>query len=90
MSMIHRMLRRPEGPPHIGISLSDLYTALSLIETHTEIRDKRIMSLSVRNNGMVLVKTGEQSGACSGGGYYVVLERTSDAWRILEWNQWCS
>jgi hypothetical protein len=90
VSLIHAMLRRPEGPPHIGISLPELREALSLIEARSEIREKRIMSLSVRNNGMILVKTGEQPGACSGGGYFVLLDRTSDGWHIAEWDQWCS
>lgn len=90
MSLIRSMLRQTEGPPHIGISLSDVQAALSFVEKLGQIRDKRIMSFSVRNNGMVLVKTGEQSGACSGGGYIVLLERTPEGWRVEEWERWVS
>jgi len=90
VSLISSMLRRMEGPPHIGISLSEVQAALSLVEKLGQIRDKRIMSFSVRNNGMVLVKTGEQSGACSAGGYIVLLARTSKGWSVAEWTQWCS
>jgi hypothetical protein len=90
VSLIRSMLRQMEGPPHIGISLSEVHAALSLVEKLGQIRDKRIMSFSVRNSGMVLVKTGEQSGACSGGGYIVLLERTPKGWRVVEWTQWVS
>jgi hypothetical protein len=84
------LIRQMEGPPHIGIPLSEVHAALSVIENVAQIRDKRIMSFSVRNNGMVLVKTGEQSGACSGGGYIVLLKPTPEGWRIAEWDQWVS
>jgi hypothetical protein len=90
MSPIDAMIRRPEGPPHVGIPLQEFHAALQLIEACTEVSDKRIMSLSVRNNGMVLVKTGEQSGACSGGGYLLLLEKTPEGWSVAESMQWCS
>jgi hypothetical protein len=89
MSLIDS-IGRTEGPPHFGIPIADIVAALQVIDAAPEISDKRIMGMSVRNNGMLLVKTGEQSAALCGGGFQALLRRTTGGWELVDSAQWCS
>jgi hypothetical protein len=75
--------RRPSRIADSGLSISDVVAALGVISEDHEIRDKRILGLSLHHSGVLFVKTGE-----SIGGYEVALRKSDDRWQIVESDQW--
>lgn len=84
MSLLADM-RRPSRYPDAGLSLSDLLAALEVIAENPDIRDKRVLGLSLNHNGVLFVKTGQ-----SIGGYEVALQKVEGFWQIAECEQWIS
>lgn len=59
-----------------GLSIDELVRVLHALGESPEVRDKRVIDMSVRNPGtVVLVKTGWGKGACIGAGDWVLVER---------------
>ncbi len=74
-----------------GLSVGELQNALQALERSADVRDKRVISCSIRNPGnLLLVQTGYQHGGCNGGGDYVLLERGESGWAVAEVSWWCS
>jgi hypothetical protein len=76
------------NPPPVGVPADEFMSVVRLVAESTEIHDKRIMSVLVLANGMVLVKTGEWPGPCAGGGCYVLVSKNGDTWRVVEISGW--
>jgi hypothetical protein len=78
------------GLPVIGLPVSELTSALSLIESTDQLIDKRVMSLRVQKDGSILVNTGEQISGLAGAGTNVVLKKTGGNWVVAHLRGWIS
>ncbi len=78
------------GFPVIGLPVSELVLALSLIESTESSVDKRILSIRVQKDGSIFVNTGEEMGSLAGGGNSFVLKKKSGQWVILQQIYWTS
>jgi hypothetical protein len=79
----------PEYPGE-GVSPASLFMAIAAIEADQEDTDKRILSIVVRGNGILVVTTGVRYGGEEGRGDELVLKRSGTAWQIVERYQWIS
>lgn len=77
--------------PYSGMTPDDLHCIASLVNESDLVHDKRILSLSGRADGFVVVRTGEMLGELSGGGLHVIAQRNSECqWIITEVQIWAS
>ena len=91
MSVLDQLLVQRPSCPYIGVAPPDLIAALRVLGAATEVREKRVMGFSRRQDGRyLLVKTGEQLGGCAGGGEHVLLEKVGDERKVVEVSWWCS
>ena len=75
--------RKPRRIPDEGFAPGDIIAALNALVAKDEIRDKRVLGISVHNNGTILIRTGVTIG-----GYEVVLRKSGGNWEVAEWEQW--
>jgi hypothetical protein len=91
MSVLDQLLSQRPAYPYIGVEPEELIAALRALAEATEVREKRVMGFSRREEGRyLLVMTGAQLGGCMGGGEQVLLEKIGDEWKVVEVTGWCS
>lgn len=83
-------LRDFSTPPYSGLTAQEIISALQSIQANTDFCDRPIIAVAARDDGRVMVKTGEMRGMLSGGGLIVFLSRNEDGWEIYDSGGWAS
>jgi hypothetical protein len=82
----------PENPhwPVVGLPLSEWQAALVAIERVLPRIDNRLMRISLRKDGCLVVETGALMGGLQGGGHELLLRKGEHGWTVEEIDEWAS
>lgn len=81
----------PKPPPfevYGNLSRADQRAIVAAVRAHSQVRDKRILSIEVTGPTSVEVHTGWTDGPLSGGGDVAELEKEADQWKITDIGGW--
>jgi hypothetical protein len=76
--------------PYSGLPVDDVAAALDVFRSAPNVGNEQIINIAVRDDGKIMIRTGEMRGQCAGGGRVVVLVRRAAGWVIRESGYWAS
>jgi hypothetical protein len=74
--------------PLVGVGISDLVAALTLLASANEVGKKQILKVEARQDGHLLIQTGKLLGQRAGCGQEVLLRQSPNGWQIVEVGHW--
>jgi hypothetical protein len=78
----------PQYEVYGNLSRADQQAIVAAVRAHTQVRDKRLLSIEVTGPTSVEVLTGWEDGPLSGWGDVVELEKEAGLWRVTAIDGW--